>query len=170
MMGQRFGGFWRRGVALVIDKFILNIIYTILIILEFRMFPSSPYARHPDLPAGIWGSMTGRFLLGHCLISIVMSAAYFTYFHGSIGQTPGKIVLKLRVVGTAGKKLTYGIAFLRWIGSLISSLAFFLGFLWAAFDGRKQGWHDKIAGTVVELVNDDFETKNTLTSKSIFYR
>ena len=32
---------------------------------------------------------------------------------------------------------------------LVSALPFYLGFLWAAFDRRKQGWHDKIAGTVV---------------------
>jgi len=171
MISHRYGGFWRRGWALLIDKFILNIIYLILIILELRIFSSSSYARHPDLPAGIWSGMGSRFLLGHCLISLIMSMAYFTYFHGATGQTPGKILLKLRVVVTTGKKLTYGIAFLRWIGCIISSLPLFLGFLWVAFDGRKQGWHDKIAGTVVELVNDeDPPTKNTLTSRGIFYR
>jgi uncharacterized RDD family membrane protein YckC len=171
MMGQRYGGFWRRWVALMIDKFILSIIYFTLVMLELRIFPSSSYTRHPDLPAGIWGSMNSRFLLGHCLISIIISMAYFTYFHGAIGQTPGKILLKLQVVGTTGKKLTYGIALLRWIGCIISSLAFFLGFLWVAFDSKKQGWHDKIAGTVVELVNnEDPGTKNTLTSRGIFYR
>jgi uncharacterized RDD family membrane protein YckC len=171
MMGHRYGGFWRRGWALLIDKFILSIIYFILIMLELRIFPSSPYARHPDLQAGIWGNMNGYLLAGHCLISIIISAAYFTYFHGTIGQTPGKILLKLHVVGTTGKKLTYAIAFLRWIGYIISSLVFFLGFLWVAFDSKKQGWHDKIADTVVELVNDeDPGTKNTLTSKGIFYR
>jgi uncharacterized RDD family membrane protein YckC len=170
MMGHRYGGFWRRGVALLIDKFILYIIYFILITLELRIFPSSPYTRHPDM-AGIGSSMTGRFLLGHCIISLIIGMAYFTYFHGAIGQTPGKILLKLRVVGITGKKLTYGSAFLRWIGCIIASLPLFLGFLWVAFDSKKQGWHDKIAGTVVEVINDeDPGTKNTLTSKGIFYR
>lgn len=155
MMGHRYGGFFRRGGALLIDKFILYIIYFTLVMLELLMFPSSPYASHPDLQAGIWGSMTGGFLLSHFLISIIIGMAYFTYFHGAIGQTPGKILLKLQVVGTTGKKLTYGIAFLRWIGCIFSSLPFFLGFLWVAFDSKKQGWHDKIAGTVVELVNNE---------------
>ena len=128
-------------------------------------FPSPTYARHPDVPAGIWGAINVRFLLGHCLLFLILSATYFIFFHGSIGQTPGKMLLKLQVVGTTGKKITYGIAFLRWIGCIFSSLAFFLGFLWVAFDSKKQGWHDKIAGTVVELVNnEDSGTKNTLTS------
>jgi uncharacterized RDD family membrane protein YckC len=171
MTGHRYGGFWRRWVALLVDKFILYIIYFILIMLELRIFPSSPYARHPDMQAGIGGNMTGRYLLGHCLISMIISMAYFTYFHGAIGQTPGKILLKLQVVRTTGKSLTYGIAFLRWTGCIISSLPLFLGFLWVAFDSRKQGWHDKIAGTVVELVNDEDQiTKNTLTTRGIFYR
>jgi len=26
---------------------------------------------------------------------------------------------------------------------------FFLGIFWVAFDKKKQGWHDKLAGTVV---------------------
>jgi uncharacterized RDD family membrane protein YckC len=165
MMEHRYGGFWRRWVALLIDKFILYIMYSILIVVELRIFPPSPYARHPDIQAGIGGNMTGRYLFSHCLISMIISMAYFTYFHGAIGQTPGKILLKLQVVGTTGKRLTYGIAFLRWIGSIISSLPLFLGFLWVAFDSRKQGWHDKIAGTVVELVDDRSNNKKHLDNQ-----
>jgi uncharacterized RDD family membrane protein YckC len=164
MTGHRYGGFWRRWVALLIDKFILYIMYSILIVLELRIFPPSPYARHPDIQAGIGGNM-GRYLFSHCLISMIISMVYFTYFHGAIGQTPGKILLKLQVVGTTGKRLTYGIAFLRWIGSIISSLPLFLGFLWVAFDSRKQGWHDKIAGTVVELVDDRSNNKKHLDNQ-----
>jgi uncharacterized RDD family membrane protein YckC len=171
MIGHRYGGFWRRWVALTIDKFIIYIICFILIRLELRIFPSPPYAAHPNLPAGIWGDITARFLAGHAIIFIVIGMAYFTYFHGMIGQTPGKIMLKLKVSGVTGKKLTYGIAFLRWIGGIIAGLPLFLGFLWVAFDSKKQGWHDKIAGTVVErIANEAPETKNTLTSKGIFYR
>ena len=43
-----------------------------------------------------------------------------------------------------------GYAVLREIvGKFVSAIAFFLGFLWIGWDGRKQGWHDKIAGTHV---------------------
>ena len=154
MMGHRYGGFWRRGVAFLLDKFIIYTIFFTLILLELLVFPSPSYTRHPDLPAGIWGDLTGRFPLGHSIVFLFIGMAYFTYFHGAIGQTPGKIMLKLKVSGATGKRMTYGMAFLRWIGCIISSLPLFLGFLWVAFDSRKQGWHDKIAGTVVEQVNN----------------
>jgi uncharacterized RDD family membrane protein YckC len=38
---------------------------------------------------------------------------------------------------------------LRYVGLIISIVIFFLGVIWAGFDRRKQGWHDKMAGTVV---------------------
>jgi hypothetical protein len=77
---------------------------------------------------------------------------YFTWFHGSVGQTPGKMMLGLRVFQASGVKMTFGVAFLRWVGSLISGLFLWLGYLWIAVDGRKQGWHDKIAATLVARV------------------
>jgi len=38
---------------------------------------------------------------------------------------------------------------LRFFAYFVSALPLYLGFLWAAFDRRKQGWHDKIARTIV---------------------
>jgi uncharacterized RDD family membrane protein YckC len=40
-------------------------------------------------------------------------------------------------------------ALLRYVGLIISIVVLLLGVIWIAFDSRKQGWHDKIAGTVV---------------------
>jgi uncharacterized RDD family membrane protein YckC len=82
-------------------------------------------------------------------MALFLDMVYFTWFHGSNGQTPGKILLRLRVVQATGEPMTFGIAFLRWVGYVISKLAVYLGFIWIAFDRRKQGWHDKIAQTVV---------------------
>jgi uncharacterized RDD family membrane protein YckC len=65
------------------------------------------------------------------------------------------MIFGLKVVqtrGEKGEKMTPGIAFLRWVGYLVSSLFLYLGFIWIAFDGKKQGWHDKIAGTIVVQV------------------
>lgn len=84
-------------------------------------------------------------------LSTLFQAVYFTYFWSAAGkgQTLGSRALKIRVVKTDGSYLDYGGAFVRFIGFVISCLAFFLGVLWAAFDADKQGWHDKIAGTYV---------------------
>ena len=43
----------------------------------------------------------------------------------------------------------FGRAIVRYLVAMISSLAVFLGYLWAVWDERRQTWHDKAAGTVV---------------------
>ena len=37
----------------------------------------------------------------------------------------------------------------RYLGYYVSMIPLCLGLIWVAFDARKQGWHDKLAGTVV---------------------
>jgi uncharacterized RDD family membrane protein YckC len=84
-------------------------------------------------------------------LSILLQAAYFTYFWSAAGkgQTLGGRALNIRVVKTDGSHLDYFGAFLRYIGFVISCVVLFIGVIWAAFDAQKQGWHDKIAGTYV---------------------
>jgi len=78
-----------------------------------------------------------------------ISVAYFTYFFGK-GQTPGMMAMKIKLIGVDGTyPIGYNKGFLRLIGIIISSLPFNLGFIWILIDKRKQGWHDKIAGTYV---------------------
>jgi uncharacterized RDD family membrane protein YckC len=81
----------------------------------------------------------------------LLFAAYCTYFWSSAGkgQTLGCKALNIRVVKTDGSYLDYAMAFVRYIGFVISAAAFLLGFIWAIFDAQKQGWHDKLAGTYV---------------------
>jgi uncharacterized RDD family membrane protein YckC len=155
MMGERYGGFWRRYLAYFIDKLIILFLYLFLIMMESAAAPSSSFAHRPDLPAGFWSGMNSPLLLGHVLVYVFLGMAYFTHFHGAGGQTPGKALLKLQVVRVTGESLTYRIAFVRWIGSVISRIPCYLGFLWVVFDGRKQGWHDKLAGTLVVLKDHD---------------
>ena len=84
-------------------------------------------------------------------LSTLFQAAYFTYFWSATGkgQTLGSRALNIRVVKTDGSYRDFLGAFLRYIGFVISCVAFLLGVIWAAFDAQKQGWHDKIASTYV---------------------
>jgi len=79
------------------------------------------------------------------LIGVVV-VGFWRYY----GATPGKLALGLKVVDarTGGQPAT-GRLVLRFLCYLVSALPLYLGFLWIAVDRRKQGWHDKIAGTVV---------------------
>ncbi len=64
--------------------------------------------------------------------------------------TPGKWLFQMRVVdATTGKPLSVRQSFLRYLGYILCTLSCFLGFLWIIKDKRKQGWHDKLANTVV---------------------
>jgi uncharacterized RDD family membrane protein YckC len=88
---------------------------------------------------------------------IVLSISYFTYFHGINGRTPGKMLLGLQVLSVDGNPVSFGIAFLRSVGYLVSAI-FYIGFIWVAFDHKKQGWHDKIAATVVIIRPGESQT------------
>ena len=68
------------------------------------------------------------------------------------GQSPGKIFGGIKIVRADGTDIGFGRGILREsIGKLISVLPLVvpLGFLWALFDNTNQGWHDKIADTIV---------------------
>ncbi len=81
------------------------------------------------------------------LISIAM-----IIMTGLKGQTPGKMLFKIKVVKTSGENISMLTAILReTVGKWISSILF-IGYLWPLWDSKKQGWHDKIAGTIVVKV------------------
>lgn len=150
MTGRRYGGFWRRSFAFLIDEIILYFVSLILFMIGLLALglKGDMMGRALAAPEDITHGM-GVFGLLYLAASLLAGMTYFTWFHGIGGRTPGKILLGLRVIQASGDPMTPGVAFLRWVGYLISGPVFCLGFLWVAFDGRKQGWHDKIAATLV---------------------
>ena len=96
------------------------------------------------------------------VVSILVGLIYFSYFDGSArGQTIGKMALGIRVIDfRGGGPIGFGRGFIRWLGRILSSIPCFLGYLWALWDREKQGWHDKIATTVVVPVSDYPITKS----------
>ena len=80
----------------------------------------------------------------------LLAAIYVIGFWIYSGSTPGKMVFGLRIVGAeTGAPISVGQAIGRYFSYILSSIVFCLGFIWVGFDARKQGWHDKLAGTVV---------------------
>jgi len=158
MTEDRYSGFWRRVMAFLIDMVILYFISLVLFFIGFMVLHTGSVSRFP----GVSLTEMGSFVILYCIVTLLVYMLYFTYFHGIAGQTPGKMILGLLVVQTTGEKMTPGIAFLRWVGYIISSLFLYLGFIWIAFDGKKQGWHDKIAGTVVIQVRRDKKMPRTI--------
>jgi uncharacterized RDD family membrane protein YckC len=91
---------------------------------------------------GIVGAVTGPFVL-------VVALAYFAGMWAWKGTTIGGIVLGLKVVRVDGKPVTFAVSLVRALAAAFSVVVLFLGFLWIAWDQEKQGWHDRIAGTIV---------------------
>jgi len=87
---------------------------------------------------------------------LVFSVIYYVGFWTNDGQTLGNTVVGLKVIRTDGSRLSVGRALLRFIGYLINMILFSIGFIWAAFDPKRQGWHDKLADTLVVSVETEF--------------
>ena len=76
-------------------------------------------------------------------------AAYYVVLHGATGQTLGKMAVGVRVVTLEGGEISYGIAFVRWVGYFLSTLTLMLGYLMAGVRADKRALHDLVAGTRV---------------------
>jgi uncharacterized RDD family membrane protein YckC len=161
----KFAGFWRRLVAYVIDSTIITIIFFVLFMIAMMafLFGAMSVDSSEWLADLIDPTRASSLFIFTWIFYAAMMLAYFTYFHGATGRTPGKMLLGLQVLSADGTPISYSIAFLRAVGYLVSGVLFNIGFIWAAFDKRKQGWHDKIAGTVVIIR----EQENTTAGISI---
>jgi uncharacterized RDD family membrane protein YckC len=80
---------------------------------------------------------------------LVFLLGYQTLFTIYGGQTAGKMLLGLRVVGRDGRSLAWKDALRRLGGLALCWISGLAGFLWIGFDDRRQGWHDKLGNTLV---------------------
>jgi uncharacterized RDD family membrane protein YckC len=88
------------------------------------------------------------------VVAVVTAGIYYLFFWTLAGQTPGKMLLGLRIVSLDGSHLTLWQALRRFIGYFLSALPLYAGYWWVLIDNRRQGWHDKLAGTVVVYIWD----------------
>jgi uncharacterized RDD family membrane protein YckC len=121
-LGFVYGGFWIRFAAYLIDVLTIGIPVAVLT------------AMNPSL----------------ALLAPIVLPVYFVVFWATTGRTLGMVLCHLRVVrGTDGGRIGPRSATLRLAGFLLATIPLDIGLVWAAFDERKRGWHDMVAGTVV---------------------
>jgi uncharacterized RDD family membrane protein YckC len=163
--GFQYAGFWIRLVAYLIDSIPLLIVGVLLFAPAFanmadtfRDLPVPPRGAEYDsaayqaYQAAVMQRFNEVFAPLYPLYGLweLITIVYFVGFWTWRGQTPGMILLGLRVAReTDGASPGLARSILRYVGYFVSQIPLFLGFIWVAFDSRKQGWHDKIAGTVV---------------------
>lgn len=135
---HRFGGFWIRFVAILIDGLILAVVsmfYTPFITLVG--FDTHDPARF--------------FIAFGILLSIqfMVRMLYETWFTGRFGATPGKMVCHLKVVRPDGRPLTYLRSWCRFLAKEVNTFTLLIGYIIAGFDDEKRTLHDRICDTRV---------------------
>lgn len=144
---------WRRFLAYILDLiFLYGLIFMLATAVASqynRLLTRSEYQRFTDTLE---------------LVVFTLTAAYFIVSTATGGQTFGKMVMKIQVIRTSGAKVGWIASIRRYSIIAISSIAFlldwqaiyslfviigFLGYVVIFFDNRRQGWHDKLANTVV---------------------
>ncbi len=141
-----FAGFWRRLAASLIDLFALSVLSSIFA--PFQWFGFVYFWDPGNVFNEPWWFAIPFLVFGN-LLSLLVNISYFVAFWVWRGQTPGKMVLGIKLTHTDASNLTIGDALIRYLGYIVSTVVFFIGFIWIAFDSRKQGFHDKIANTYV---------------------
>ncbi len=129
-------GFWPRLGAVIIDQIIVTIITLPILLLVYGM----AYFTKTTFVAGPLDVVISY------VFPFVWVLAFWTYRQA----TPGKMVVGAKIISAkTGGKPTTGQLVGRYFAYILSTLPLLLGFLWAAWDPKKQTWHDKLAGTYI---------------------
>lgn len=140
MNEQEYAGFWIRVGATLIDVVILLMVIAI----PLTFIYGEDYWLGEQLIYGFWD----------VLINYVFPFVVTIWFWRRFLGTPGKMATKLKIVDAkTGNKMSVGQSIGRYFAYIVSTLPLCLGFIWVGIDKKKQGWHDKLAGTVVVRSN-----------------
>ena len=131
-----YAGFWVRVGASLID----TILMMVIVVPVLSMIYGKGYWASEAVFLGAWD----------LLFNYIFPAIVVIVFWIVKSATPGKILLDISIVDAeTGGKPSNGQLIGRYFAYYVSVLPLMLGFIWVGFDKRKQGWHDKLAGTLV---------------------
>ena len=139
-----YAGFVTRMVAFLTDRIIIAVIVAggaFFVDWMVQTFQLSQVLGTRSLPQALVAALSGS-------VAALFAVMYDVGFWTLAGQTPGKRLMGLLVVKANGERLKLGRAVVRWLGYWLSGILF-LGFLWVLVDGKRQGFHDKLARTIV---------------------
>jgi uncharacterized RDD family membrane protein YckC len=136
-------GFFIRTVAYLVDAFLLSLVGGAFPYLVITTGNNAQVVNGQHVSTSAGGSI---------LVSLIYFLIFWSHLGG--GRTLGMRLLRLRVIREDGSELGVLGAFIRWLGLWLSFVVCFIGVIWVAFDSRHQGWHDKIARTLVVHVRN----------------
>lgn len=150
-----YAGFVTRSIAFIIDLTLVvltqvTFMLMVKLVLDFFGLDGLAQAIFEPNAAANTPLQIGLFRWVLAVIgSSMLFNVYVVTFWLLTDRTIGQAALGLRVVRSNGQPLKLGSAIRRVIGYYLSFFALFIGFLWILLDDRRQGWHDKLADTIV---------------------
>jgi len=143
-----YGSFPQRLGALLVDSVLaigcgMAVVFVSLMAIGPIVF-FVPLPEPPDIEAAesaLFAVMSSEWGLG--------VVCYF-WLGNSLGGTPGKRILGLRVL-SASDQSNLGLrrGLIRYLVFLVGGFLFYLGWLWVIWDNKNQAWHDKAADSLV---------------------
>lgn len=140
----RWGGFFRRCGAFLIDVLVIAALAGVMISMAYIGYKVglAAHGRAPDFDNSL------PLMIGLLWATGILATGYFVMLHTMSGKTLGKALFGLRVVGADHEAIGYGRALWRWVGTLVTA-PLVLGFVWVLWSREKRAWHDFVAGTWV---------------------
>ena len=132
----KYVGFWKRTVAGLVDTFLIILVTLPILIWIYGI----EYLNNEHMEKGSFD-----FIINYVFptIAVILLWKYYQ-------ATPGKMIFKATIVDArTGGKPSLRQLIIRYLGYIISTIPLCLGIFWVAFDKKKQGFHDKLANTVV---------------------
>ena len=141
---DRFGGFWIRVAAYIVDTIVL-LIPTLLASFLYRSLTPA----NDPIEKSIVETVDG-------ILNIGISWIYFAGLWSSPWQASlGQKICGLRIVDFSGERISFGRATGRFFATFLSLVFLCIGFVMIAWTSRRQGLHDLIAETYVLKANRD---------------
>ncbi|CAJ37435.1 conserved hypothetical protein [Methanocella arvoryzae MRE50] len=146
-----YAGFLIRLVAFLIDSLIMGVIGFIIMIPAMIIYFTAFFMSTASEDLGVMLIMIAVLvLLISILVVIAAMVVYSAWFESSKYQgTPGKILLRLKVVGEDGERISFVTAALRYILKMLFSNFFYIGFIFILLNDKKQGLYDLLLKTCV---------------------
>lgn len=144
-LDDRIAGFWRRVFAYATDLIIIQALYLILLVIGYLAVSFGI----TDTNTFFSSDLVIRLVISFFLIYFPLFIIYFTTFCFMGGQTPGKMIFRIKVVSRNGCDINLGSSIVRSFGYFASSLFFGMGFLIALLNRRRRTLHDLLSGSYV---------------------
>jgi uncharacterized RDD family membrane protein YckC len=143
--GVRYGGFWIRVVAAIIDAIILRVVVApVGLIFGALGFAGGMMTGLPHRGLALLGG-------GVTLILLFFGAWLYEAFmeSSSYQATLGKMIFGMKVTDLNGNRISFERATGRHFAKFLSAMILFIGYIMVGLTERKQGLHDLLAGTLV---------------------